>query len=181
MPYVRRNGTRLVYEVQYTRNEYLSVLFGNNITEIEAFIIHSIKLCLNPKFYSAYASMPNDGAITNFETKTGKNIDRVKFTSLLEFFNGHNPLLTINKARANNVITRDIKYLSAARYLRNMERMIRLKDEYKANRINILMEDLLDYKKTKTSKLNYDKHTLMMFSKYIKDLYLPDRSSYVKK
>ena len=102
-----------------------------------------------------------------------------KINEFLAFFNHHNPAITIDNAKNGTVTARNIKYLSASRYLRYLERMAILKEEYKANRINKLLDDFTNY--LENGNIDYDIYTLRFFLNYVKNSYLPNRSVYVKK
>lgn len=178
MKVIRRNGTRLVYEVQYLLNGYVSIFHNINFNEIEEFIVHSLKFCIKPKYYTDIMIMPDDSKLKEYELTKNKIVNKSMLIRLIRLFNEFNPMISIDKAMQGNVLARDLHYLSAARYLRSLDRMIKLKDIYKANRINILLSDLLEHAPI---TVEYDNVTLNYFSRLVKNKYLPDRSFYVKK
>ena len=157
------------------------IFFNANIPEIEEFLVFSLKYCINPKNYNKLLLAPDKDTINNYQSRYKNTINVNKVTDFVAFFNKHDPMTTIDNARKGSATARNIKYLSASRYLRYLERMAILKEDYKANRINMLFDDFNIY--LTNANINYDIFTLKFFLYYVKNSFLPNRSRsiYVKK
>lgn len=175
----RKPGSRIVYSITYKRNGYRIAFFDGNIENIEKFIISSFKLCINPKDYKLKLPYPENNLMKNYEKTTNKKLNSAKISNFVNQFNSIDPEEILSKCKDKTTSIRDLKYLSASRYLRFKERMERLKEEYKANRINIIIDDFYDSLKAKD--VTYETQNLNFFIFLIKNTYLKNRSFYVKK
>lgn len=174
---------RKVYNDVYTINEH-SRMFNDPPAVVE-FLSQSLKYCVGPISYVGTVDYPDDQELVDLSSRVhkrfGSSLDASKVKLLIDYVNRSSPEQSLKRAKESSANETDKCYFAAARFLRNDDRMRRLKEEHKANRINLLFEDTFENRVANDPIKNYSIEALFATFWYFKQKYLPNRSFYEKK
>ncbi|WP_431048388.1 hypothetical protein [Roseateles sp. L2-2] len=110
----------------------------------------------------------------------GRCLDVDELRQFVDIVNASGPEASIARAERGALAPSDRDQFSAARFLRNENRMRRLKPSYKAARVNGILRDIEDECEPDTAGKDYPLGTLLALCWHVKQSVIPDRSFHEK-
>lgn len=176
---------RKVYNASYEVDGHFCIFLDP--PDVLGFALRSLRYCIGPDAYCALVEYPNAQEIVKLSRRVQRvfrgDLDISRVHELIDIVNSSTPLSSLERAMAKSPKTTatDECYFAAARFLRNNDRMRRLKDEYKAHRINRLFKSILRNRVPDDPIKCYSIEALYAVCWHIKQQYLPNRRLYEKK